>query len=83
MPANSNIPKYVLKMLERRRNLALDLMVVNQNIFDYCEKIGMDVFDPDACLLSDVRIYCEMDGAYSATLSAIQKHLNQEASHSI
>lgn len=78
MAAKKNVPKYVLNLLERRRKLAGDLMCVNQDIFAYCEKIGMDVYDPDACLLSDVRIYCEFDGAYASTLEAIQNHLNQE-----
>ena len=76
MAQSKNVPKYVLDMLERRRKLAGDLMVINQKIYDYCEKIGMDVYDPDACLLSDVRIYCELDGTYASNLEAIQKHLN-------
>lgn len=69
------VPKYVIRLLERRQRLALDLMCVSGELDRYCEKIGIDLGDPDACLLSDVRIYQEFDGAYDATLNAIKKAL--------
>lgn len=69
------VPKYVLKLLERRRDLSRQLMEVCNKVDDYCEKIGVDFNDPNACLLTDVRIYCEFDGAYNSTLRAIKKTL--------
>lgn len=75
--ATKAVPKYVLNLLERRRRLAAELADVNCKIYDYCEKIGMDFeTQQDACLLSDVRIYTEFDGAYGSTLEAIEKTLN-------
>lgn len=72
------VPKYVLKLLERRRDLSRQLMEVCNKVDDYCEKIGVDFNDPNACLLTDVRIYCEFDGAYKSTLRAIKKTLGVE-----
>lgn len=69
------VPKYVLRLLNRRRKLSGELMSVCCQIDDYCRKIGVDFEDPDACLQSDVRIYCELDGAYYCTLSVIEKTL--------
>lgn len=75
---NKTVPKYVLRLLERRRRLSLALMSACHAVDEYCEKIGVDFEDPDACLLTDVRIYCEFDGAYSSTLSVIERTLNGE-----
>lgn len=70
------VPKRVLNLLERRSRLARELLSVCNQLNTYCEGIGMDVYgDPDACLGTDLRIYCEFDGAYSSTLSAIKKAL--------
>ena len=72
------VPKYVLKMLERRSRLASELLSACCAVDEYCEKIGVNIYDEDACLGTDVRIYCEADGGYSATLKAIEKTLNVE-----
>ncbi len=73
--AKKTVPKYVLRLLERRRKLYRDLNSVCCKIDRYCEKIGVDFEDPDACLMSDIRIYCEFDGAYGDTLAVIKKAL--------
>lgn len=73
--AKKTVPKYVLGLLERRRKLSLELMDVCCQIDTYCEKIGVDFNDPEACLMSDVRIYCEADAGYNSTLGVIEKTL--------
>ena len=74
--AMKNVPKYIIRMLEKRRRLSAELMQVCFELDEYCRKIGVDFQDPDACLQTDVRIYCEFDGAYNSTLSVIEKTLN-------
>ncbi len=75
--AQKTVPKYVLKLLDRRRRLSQDLMSVCHEVDEYCKKIGVDFGNPDACLQTDVRIYCEVDGAYDSTLSVIEKTLRR------
>lgn len=73
-----NVPKYVQKLVERRTRLARKLCSISVEVDKYCEKIGLDYTHPlynDACLCTDVRIYCEADGAKNMTLSTIEKVL--------
>lgn len=56
--------------------LSRKLMTTCNEIDAYCRKIGVDFDDPDAALQTDVRIFCEADGAYASTLSVIEKTLN-------
>lgn len=72
------VPKYVLRLLKRRSRLSQDLMQVCAEVDQYCERIGVDFSDPDACLQTDVRIYCEADGAYHSTLGVIQRTLDKQ-----
>ena len=72
------VPKYVLRLLERRSRLSRELASACHAVDQYCEKIGVDFNDPDACLQTDFRIYCEIDGAYRSTLSVIQKTLDKQ-----
>lgn len=72
------VPKYVLRLLERRKKLSLALNSVCTQIDAYCEKIGVDFSDPDACLNTDIRIYCEVDAGYGSTLSVIEKTLEKK-----
>jgi len=65
-------------MLEKRRILSQKLLSACVEVDNYCRKIGVDFDDPEACLTSDIRIYCEFDGAYGSTLRVIQKTLNQQ-----
>lgn len=76
--ADKQIPKRILKLLERRCRLAQALMDVCAELDRYCEKIGIEIGDPRAVLLTDIRIYCEPGSAYSTTKNAIQKALNGE-----
>lgn len=72
------VPKYVLRLLERRSRLSRELAIVSSKVDRYCERIGVDFDDPDACLMTDFRIYCEADGAYHSTLGVIQKTLDKQ-----
>lgn len=75
------VPKYVIKMLKRRTKAAQALRDASIAVDEYCESIGIDVYHPlydDACLSTDVRIWCEGDGAEGATLAIIEKVLNGE-----
>ena len=76
--SDKKIPKRILKLLERRCKLAQALMDVCSELDRYCEKIGIEVGDPRAVLLTDIRIYCEPGNAYFTTKDAIQKALNGE-----
>lgn len=69
-------PKYIEKLLRRRMKLSNELASVCAKIDRYCEKIGIDIFDRDAALGSDVRIYCELDAGYNGTMRAILRALN-------
>ena len=74
----AEIPKYVEKLLQRRRKLAMDLITVCCEVDDYCEKVGVDM--TDSCtnsVLTDVSIYCEPWNAINNTREAIQKALDQ------
>lgn len=74
-----HVPKYVLKLLERRRRLSNKLMDVNAQIDEYCSKIGVDMTDENACVGSDIKIYCETDAGCGMTLEAIKKALERQS----
>lgn len=72
------IPKYVEELLARRCKYAAKLADVSIKVDHYCASIGLDYNSPlfdNACLCTDVRIYCEFDGATNATKRAILKQL--------
>jgi hypothetical protein len=71
------IPKYIEDLLQRRRNLAMRLMDVCVQVDEYCKRIGVDMNDNTAAILTDVMIYCEPDVALRSTREAIQKVLDQ------
>ena len=73
----ANIPKYIEKLLQRREKLASDLLGVCHKIDQYCIKIGVDMDDPEAFLLTDIRIYCEPWNAINNTRDAIKKALER------
>lgn len=73
----AKIPRRIMDLLDKRRKLSQQLRSVCCEIDDYCERIGMDICDPENALCSDVRIYCEADGAYDCTLRAIGKALEK------
>ena len=71
----SEIPKYVERLLEKRAKLALDLMCVCHKVDEYCEKIGVDMDDESASLLTHVSIYCDPYNAAKSTRMAIENAL--------
>ena len=74
----AQIPKYVEKLLERRCNYARKLAEASIAVDEYCASIGINYNSPlfdEACLCTDVRIYCEFDGATNSTRKAILKQL--------
>lgn len=73
----AKIPQYILKLLERRTALAESLIEVNGKIDKYCERIGLEACQDNACLCSDFRIYCEPFTAQELTSAAIQAQLNK------
>lgn len=76
----NKIPKYVLKLLDKRRKAVQQFLQASSAVDDYCQKIGItpmsDLFE-DACLLTDVRILGEGDSAYTLTLKAIEEQLRR------
>lgn len=75
------VPKYVVKMLQRRTKAARNLRDACVEVDNYCQSIGLDVYHPlfyNACLCSDVRIFCEEGASETTTLEAIEKVLNGE-----
>lgn len=77
MSEKSIIPLYIEKTLERRRMLALRLAATCADLDSYCERIGVDLSDPDISLGSDKKIYCEPNTAYCLTREAILDTLSK------
>lgn len=75
------VPKYVLKLLERRTKLAMDLIDVCCRVDDYCEKVGVDMTADESCVITHVMIYAEPWNARDLTLAAIEKALKGGADH--
>lgn len=77
-----SVPKYILKLLDRRYKLAMELNDVCCKIDKYCEKVGVDMIE--SCknsVLTDVTIYCEPWNAIVNTRQAIEKALRGEAEY--
>lgn len=70
------IPKYVENLLLRRKKLAEQLLEVCSEVDNYCDKIGVDMNDTNASILSDVTIYYEPWNAIDNTKNAIINALN-------
>ena len=71
----SQIPKDVEKLLQKRKNLAEQLMCVGAELDEYCETIGIAPGYEDACLGSHFMIYTEPASAYLLTRTAIEEKL--------
>lgn len=69
------VPKYVEKMLIRRRNLALKLIDACVDVDEYCQKIGIPICDKDSCLCTNILIYTEPEVASDKTRTAIIRQL--------
>lgn len=75
------VPKYVKDLVRKRTKAAAKFREACINVDNYCESIGLDIFHPlldEACLYTDIRIWCEEDHAEPNTLEAIEKVLNGE-----
>ena len=75
------LPKYVEKALKDRTKYIAKARQAGHIIDEYAEKIGLDETHPDfndACLFSDVRIYCEVGCAESITRNVLLKVLNED-----
>ena len=75
------VPKYVKDLVRKRTKAAAKFRETSQAVDDYCESIGLNVLHPlfdDACLMTDIRIWCEEDHSEPNTLKAIEKVLNGE-----
>lgn len=59
------IPKKILKLLERRERLALELMEVTSKVDSWLETNGADLTDSDLTdsTLTGCMIYCEPENA--------------------
>lgn len=71
-----NIPKYIIKKLDRRRRLAEELSTVSSEIDNWLESKGIDITDPDIadCTLTGARIYCEPSGAEATLIDYLEKY---------
>lgn len=67
----------IQRLLKARAELARELMSTCDEVTNFCSKYGLDLTNDDACLGTDVRIYCEFDGAYEMTLDAITKAMQK------
>ena len=74
---NIQIPKYVEKLLDRREKLASQLISACCEVDEYCERIGVPICDDEACLCTDIMIYCEPWAAKVKTRDAIIKQLEK------
>ena len=78
MEKEVKIPKYVLKILEDRVKAYAKFGTINGKLSDYCKSIGLDWSSPfynDACLDTDIRIFCETDCGNRMTIRAIENQL--------
>lgn len=69
------IPKYVEELLQKRKNLAEQLMCVGAELDEYCETIGIAPEYDSACLCSHFMIYTEPGTAFQITKETIEKAL--------
>ena len=75
------VPKYVKELVRKRTKAAAKFREASLAVDEYCESIGLDIDHPlfdDACLITDIRIWCEEDHSEPNTLEAIEKVLNGE-----
>lgn len=75
VPREYKVPKKVIELVKRRRRCAERLRDAEVAVDEYCASIGLNCFHPlfdDAVLCADIRIYCEEDHGYHATLEAIE-----------
>lgn len=74
----AQVPKYIEALIDRRTRYADELMRLNGQISQYCDRIGIDKDSQamdDAAIVSDFRIYTEPYAAGEMTKEAIRKQL--------
>ena len=74
------VPKYVLRMLDRRERYAQKLLTAVVEVNRYCAKIGLDPTNDryeDAVLGSHVMIFLEPEIARENTLAEIERILQE------
>ena len=80
--AKKTVPKYVLRMLDRRERCAQKLLTATVEVNRYCEKIGLgptnDRYD-ESMLGSHVMIFLEPESARANTLAEIERILQEVA----
>ena len=78
--AKKTVPKYVLRMLDRRERYARKLLNVVVEVNRYCTKIGLDPMNDrydEAVLGSHVMIFLEPEIARENTLTEIERILQE------
>lgn len=77
----NSIPKYVEKALKDRTKYITKARKAGYIIDEYAAKIGLNEMHPDfndACLISDIRIYCEEGCSEEITRKALMKVLSEK-----
>ena len=72
------LPKYIEKALKDRTKYQQKSRIAGSIIDEYATKIGLDENNPDfydACLYTDIRIYCEYGCCEDTTRQALLKAL--------
>lgn len=75
------VPKYVIRMLDRRERYAQKLLTTVVEVNRYCAKIGLDPMNDrydDAVLGSHVMIFLEPEVARENTLAEIERILQEK-----
>lgn len=73
------IPKYVLNLMNRKRQYAMRLAEVSCQLDDWLEQQGIDLSDPSICdaVVSGCMIYCEPSVAYSIVKNYIENYKSE------
>lgn len=80
------LPKRIEKALKDRTKYITMARNAGYIIDEYAAEIGLDAMHPDfndACLVSDIRIFCETGCAESITREALLKVLNEKKEKSM
>lgn len=70
------LPKYIEKALKLRTKYSKKLRNQCTIIDDYARKLDC-INEQDGCFITDIRIYCEEDGAEDATRDCLLRALNK------
>lgn len=80
--SESKLPKYVEKALKDRSKYLAKARIAGQIVDDYAAAIGVtpgtEAYD-EACLATDIRIYCEADFSENTTRGVLTRELNKRS----